>query len=395
MSSDLMADERFTNQVYPINESRMRFFCGVPIRSPRGINIGTYVVIDDQPRESIATSLVVFMTDVAKTITQHLETSRFMASRRRGERMVRGLGSFVDGRATTREGVAGSNSDQQEGKRGVDEDEGLLHASLQSTESDRHSGENQDPPKPSDVSRGAIPSNASPKHSTLTLRPGSRHDIAPDPAPDESAKHPGIVDDMERMLSRATNIVREALEVEGAVLLDASASTFGSLLQDSNPSTSHSGSAPSDSSDHSVASTSTSRGNSNEDDFCSILGFSTTHTSSISGETMTLAMKQSALKTLLRRHPSGKIFHFSDDGSYTSTDASGGSDGGGGSARRTSQGSHRPASAMSARRPKSSKGRIALKAQESAEAIAVLFPGCRSVAIMPLWDASQEHGSLA
>ena len=38
MSKDLSADERFTHQVYPINESRMQFFCGVPIRSPRAVS---------------------------------------------------------------------------------------------------------------------------------------------------------------------------------------------------------------------------------------------------------------------------------------------------------------------------------------------------------------------
>jgi len=317
-----------------------------------------------------------------------------MASRRRGERMVRGLGSFVDGRATTREGVAGSNSEQQEGTRGVDEDEGLLHASLQNTESERPGNENRSPPKPSIIARGVTPANTSPKSSPLALRRISSQDFATKPAPDEPAKHPIIVDDMDRMLSRATNIVREALEVEGAVLLDASASTFGSLLEDlnhSNPSTSRSD--QSDSSDHSIASTSTSRGKKDEDDLCSILGFSTTHTSSISGDIppeSLLAMKQSAMKSLLRRYPNGRIFHFNDEGSFTSTDASGGSDGDAGTASRTAQGSDRPASAMSRRRIKIPKGRTASKAQGSAEAIAVLCPGCRSVAIMPLWDAAQE-----
>jgi len=414
MSQDLSADERFKHQAYPINESRMRFFCGVPIRSPRGINIGTYVVIDDKPRDSIEKNLVVFMTDVAKTITQHLETSRFMASRRRGERMVRGLGSFVDGRATTRGGVAGSNSAQQEGARGVDENEGLLHASLQSTEAEKPPNENRSPPKPSVIPRSATPSHTSPKTSTATQRRASNQEFAAKPPPDEPTNPHVIEDDMDRMLSRATNIVREALEVEGAVLLDASASTFGSLLEDSNsssnPSASRSESAQSDSSDHSIVSISTNRGRRDDDDLCSILGFSTTHTSSISGGHSSippstpqlticlgddapealLAMKQSALKSLLRRHPNGKIFHFNDEGLYTSTDASGGSDGDGGNAGNTAQRSARPGSAMPRRRANASKGRTAQKAQSSAEAIAVLCPGCRSVAIMPLWDAGQE-----
>jgi len=394
MSQDLSMDERFTNQVYPINESRMRFFCGVPIRSPRGINIGTYVVIDDKPRESIATNLIVFMSDVAKTITQHLETSRFVASRRRGERMVRGLGSFVDGRATIREGVAGSNSLQQEKARGVDEEEGLLHATLQGIELERHASEDRRQVKPAKSPRRARSPITSPKPSTpARSRRASEHDPVAHSESEQPPDKPEIVDDMKRMLSRAANIVRECLEVEGAVLLDASTSRFGSLIAESKASTSHSETTPSDSSDHSILSMSTSRDQRDDDDLCNILGFSTTHESSISGDAppdALLAMKQSALQSLFRRHPSGKIFHYSDDGSYTSTDASGGSDGDGRNAGRISQATERPGSAVSLRRATNSKRRTASKAQESAEAITKLCPGCRSVAIMPLWDAGQE-----
>jgi class 3 adenylate cyclase len=49
--SDLQKDERFHELPYVIGEPYYRFYCGVPLVSPRGYALGTICVMDTKPRE--------------------------------------------------------------------------------------------------------------------------------------------------------------------------------------------------------------------------------------------------------------------------------------------------------------------------------------------------------
>jgi len=100
--SDLKADLRFRETGFVKDNPQARFYAGVPIVSPNGITIGSYCILDDVPRNGMDAVSVQFMTDMAMTVMNHLSLVRSWEEHRRGERMIDGLGSFIEGQATLR-----------------------------------------------------------------------------------------------------------------------------------------------------------------------------------------------------------------------------------------------------------------------------------------------------
>ncbi|KAI7420339.1 hypothetical protein KC364_g18201 [Hortaea werneckii] len=74
-----------------------RFYAGVPIRTASGVALGSYCVLDDHPRSGVSANEIAFMKDMATTVLVHLEMVRASEEIKRNERLVRGLGSFVEG----------------------------------------------------------------------------------------------------------------------------------------------------------------------------------------------------------------------------------------------------------------------------------------------------------
>lgn len=95
---DLAQDECFSDafcrQVWP----EARFYAGVPIRSKKGVQFGVYHVYDDSPRSELELSDAdkQFLRDMANIVWHHIESRAAIESIHRGERMTRGLGSFVE-----------------------------------------------------------------------------------------------------------------------------------------------------------------------------------------------------------------------------------------------------------------------------------------------------------
>jgi signal transduction histidine kinase/AmiR/NasT family two-component response regulator len=93
--NDLTENCRTQDQPYVTAFPYGRFYAGVPITSPAGINIGAYCILDDDSRDGISERDATFMSDMARTIMTHLETIRAQSDRQRGTKMVKGLGRFV------------------------------------------------------------------------------------------------------------------------------------------------------------------------------------------------------------------------------------------------------------------------------------------------------------
>jgi signal transduction histidine kinase/CheY-like chemotaxis protein len=93
--NDLTENCRTQDQPYVTAFPYGRFYAGVPITSPAGINIGAYCVLDDDSRDGISEKDAAFMGDMSRTIMTHLETIRAQSDRQRGTNMVKGLGRFV------------------------------------------------------------------------------------------------------------------------------------------------------------------------------------------------------------------------------------------------------------------------------------------------------------
>jgi hypothetical protein len=90
--------------MHPVAQSLfMRFYATVPLRSPAGLVVGEFCVVDDKARDGVSDAELVFMKDMSLTIMTHLEAERVKQQHKRAERMIRGMGLFVEGKSSLRE----------------------------------------------------------------------------------------------------------------------------------------------------------------------------------------------------------------------------------------------------------------------------------------------------
>ncbi|RDW76029.1 hypothetical protein BP5796_06850 [Coleophoma crateriformis] len=97
---DLEQDETTKDKSYVRAGPKIRFYAGVPIVSRQGYFIGSYCVLDDRPRLDISKKELTFLQDMSETIMEHLENIAVRGDYQRGEKMVKGLGLFVEGHSS-------------------------------------------------------------------------------------------------------------------------------------------------------------------------------------------------------------------------------------------------------------------------------------------------------
>lgn len=383
---DLGKDVRHCSKPWCAPGSPARFYAAVPIRSKRGINIGVYCVIDTEPRSNWDDRSTEIMRELSQTIMDYLELRRSKHEYRRSARMTRGLGSFVDGKATTTGWYEGVND-------GVGS-EGAFNANQLSIERQKDAEAENSSTIPCTTSANSPLESPLDRRTTL---PGSRHgpgildtssiatEVYPrvtDGGPMVVASPKNLTDDMQSpkdIFSRAANIVRESIEIEGALFLDASLKSFGGLTKplesDSLTNTSQSESEDTKPKD---ASTDV------EPPYCDVLGFSTSHSSSIDGDQDVpghTSVPEKLLSALLRRYPKGKIFTFDEHGALETTDSSD---------TDYDSGVSPPSPSEPKGKRKRTRGQPWERHLEGAT-ISNMFPGARSVAFVPIWDAKKDR----
>ena len=391
----LDADARFCQ----IRDPTRQFYAGVPIRSPAGVNIGVYCVFDDTPRpQGLQEEEVHFMRDLSVIIMDYLAYKRSHEWYHREQRMMRGLGGFVEGEAglPVTEGPAerGSpSSGQRPGGGGGNESSATVQAPPMTAPATLIRQKHTLPPAggaPLDEWTSHTKANGSQLGCTnggtaLPARPPrSPSTKAPAGPADESRSGIG------RIFSRAANLIRESLEVDGAVFLDANIRSYGALIGSLSPPLL----APSDARHSSMES-----GSSDDSPqgpgfdvpdtgpvMSRVLGFSTARASSIAGDTVPAelsACRERFLHRLLHRYPKGRIFNFEADGALS--DHSTSSDGD----DRTLGAYAASSTAVPSLPTDHGGGSPAVRPRthpSAAERIVRMFPGARSVAVVPLWD---------
>ncbi|KAK7698978.1 hypothetical protein SLS64_012033 [Diaporthe eres] len=398
---DLAQDERFSDAFFRQNWPQTRFYAGVPIRSKKGVNIGVYHVYDDLPRSELDLGDVdkQFLRDMASIVWRHLESRAAVESIHRGERMVRGLGSFVEGQATlsSSTGQFQDAPGQEEGalnqrQQGLQRDRDAIQALSPDEERSHFFRTRSSDPDRSSAMPETTPTFAVARTESPSIIEAPAQNIAVNALPNRPASvtmpDPHIAQ-LKQTFSRAANIVRESVEVEGALFLDASVGSFGGLVEDrrSRDSTDSNGwrSTASSSNDDLPKALSLSTGE--PVTYCDVFGYSTTGASSIDGAasfSKHMLVPERLLKSLLRRYPAGKIFSFGTDGLLLS----GGSE--------TDEGGppsppRQKPSTISDSKGKRKVHRPFSTLEGQAQAITTLFPGARSVAVFPLWDQIKER----
>ncbi|KAF5026608.1 hypothetical protein F66182_1281 [Fusarium sp. NRRL 66182] len=374
---DLTADARLSKIPHPLAECPARFYAAVPIRAPNGIDIGVYCVVDPQPKaaDDWSNSDTHALREISSNIMDYLQSKSVGDAYRRSVRMTRGIGSFVEKESTMAGWRAAPSSPafHDDASR-----EGALNSEQQALQRFRGLGLQ----KTSPIHAPTQPNIAS---ETTVIDSGGTGDAdtASTTSPSTSVQESDAnlkERAMAKIFSRAANLIREGIEIEGVVFLDANSeasATDAMLQQDDTPS----GPESSSSSDEATYQTHDLE----ESSWCGVLGFATSASSSINLDVSSNlhAVPTRLLAALLRRYPTGKIFNFDEDGGLLSCGSS-------------EEDLSNPilkqdldAETLAKTMPHS-KQRPWSRASEG-PLIAAIFPGSRSVAFVPVWDPKRDR----
>ena len=397
--ADLVNDSRFSSKPFCQPGSPARFYAAVPIRTPKGINIGVFCVIDTVPGipDSWDDGASRLMREISRTIMEHLDCHSTRDITRRNERMARGLGSFMEGKSTLSGWRVGSGGASFEDRHGF---EGSLNAKQQTMGRKVENSALQVPISARPAGKPlSFPSTAASGHKAN--HPAARerelaHVVSRNSSPTSagSVKSRTAAESASAVFSKAANITRESIEVEGVIFLDATPSSFGGLASqfdsdDENRARSHS-SEPTSSDDG----TSKIWQSNEREAICRVLGFSTSDSSSIDGARRTPAqgrLQEAFLSTLLRRYPRGKIFNFDKNGGLLSGDSS---EDASASAMPSAPAASSPATAAEAKEASGARAKRRRKPfarRHEGSIISEAFPGARSVAFVPVWNSRNDR----
>lgn len=298
---DLSKDRRFKDFSAVAGQPYSRFYAGVPIRSPRGHNIGTYCVLDDKPRDGLSAHELEFLRDMAGTVMRHLEMTRATEDQRRGKIMVKSLGSFAEGKTGLEDwwqdpwdtppsaGLTDTISVQRQRQSTVSS------ATQETLMFDRR--ESSHFSVPAAKSTTPSPGFHSPSHPTPTSEVATEVPV-PDTTTNTATSGQGeqkdkIAPEVRAAFTRAANMIVDATEADGAAFFDAKISTFGGLVDDDF----------------------VSEQLPEPDKPCVLLGsaLSKTKQGSMDQTEAEYSMSESILRHLLRSYSHGQIFNFDDD----------------------------------------------------------------------------------
>lgn len=88
-------EECFRYRPYVVDWPHMRFYAEVPLFSPSGHVLGSYCVVDDSPRSVFGDTEVALLQEIADAVAHHLENARIVHFHRRAEKLVKGVTDLV------------------------------------------------------------------------------------------------------------------------------------------------------------------------------------------------------------------------------------------------------------------------------------------------------------
>lgn len=370
----------------------LRFVAAIPIRTPGGKALGSLMIMDDIPRYGLSDAELVFLEDIADTVFGHLELKRAALARQRGDRLIKGLALFNEGKDSLREWWLENYSRNERGegnrRRGshgqdgqnledrADEELGMTYRAA-SDESKRYSGhsgshsdherEQSDPDRTEDAQNGdrLVESEAAGRATKEK---------------DTHASDFNVSREISNVFARASNLIRESASADGVLFVEADMASpndnrgrFRKGSQDMVNSSTESD-EPENSDDNARRKSKDDL----EDSPCSLLGFSTKVKSSVRGFAASpkhTTLPRSFIRRLIRRYPHGKVFTIRADG----TSWSSGNEGTSGSSSAFSA-----VGVLGSASVKTKRGRTVAK-------LAEVFPDVQSVAFLPMWDSRRER----
>lgn len=348
---DCRLDSRFKEREYVQEEPGVRFYAGVPIISPNGIMIGAYAVSDPTPREGLTKDELRFLQEMASCIMEHFEWARDRVDRFKGERIVRGMASFIEG-CSARE-VDSPSSDVQD------------HASAGAKRTD-------EPPV-----RPGLPTRKS--------YAGSRRSGEPRKKSRSSSRPRG--DGLTNMYAKAAATMRDSAIADGAAIFGAAPGIpTSSVLSSLNP---NAHAPSSDSASVSPGSDGPSNDTSDSDTTpnmrpCKVLALSLADEQARDSIEQGSPLTLSTLERYFSLYPHGKNFSFTETGSGVSSDDESASD-------REPIPRDQPASGTEEDNERAANRRKRKAQRMDHRELLKKIPGAKSVIFLPLYDNTEER----
>lgn len=250
---DFMREDCFKDRPYVREWPHLRFYAEVPLYSPSGYVLGSYCVVDNKPRMDFDDQGVGILREIADAIAQHLENVRIAHYHRRSERLVQGLTTFVknytdfdprDASSARRLESTARASNDNPLSTGIDNDRQSSvspsavdnqcdfgpatssSAALTEATSPQLS-ESTQPSSLDSISDRQMVTPGEEKSLEATLKVGERdrNDAATHNTPlSSSADNVPISDRISSIFSRASALLKESMDLDGVVFLDATRS---------------------------------------------------------------------------------------------------------------------------------------------------------------------------
>jgi len=351
---------------------KLRFYVAVPIRNSNGLVVGSYAILDDRPRLGISAEEMVFMEDIADTIMGHLDAKHTALQRQRGDRLIKGLALFSEGKESLRDWWLDTHSRKLRGEGPRRRRNSIDDLKSRNDRADEELGMTYNADQiphdrnPASTDTPSIqPTNQLPKP---TLKSGH---MAQD-------KHEGfdLGREVNAAFARSSNLMREAMSAEGVAFIDADFHRTKESTKNQDSSTTDVETDTATSSSGPESSTPKQKAPVSPDAQCALLGFSTKVKSTVRGFDASArhsSLPKAFIRSLIRRYPMGKVFNFHDGKALSSSSGTDMSD-------DVSEGS------------KTSRSRKR-RSREFVDAMTLgeVFSNPRSIAFLPLWDSRRER----
>lgn len=415
--NNFLLEEEYKDRPYVTGFPFFRYYAEVPIKVASGAVIGTLSVIDNKPGNGLSEDRYLALAEIAKTIMLHLEMVKAEQDHKQASTLLSGLNTFLmddSPKETASYAAPQSNHLSQtsiappsSGASPSDPPKGATVTTIGEIESKRPN--KFDVSWKDDVSFSVSPSSES-SSTTRTLpfrdKPGiagSNHQshesaethtadledqvgpptaienhYSPDDSRNREVRSLTMSEEVRARFSRASTILRTAMDLDGVVFLDAGLSESSASFKWSEPS--HETSLPNgvDGNEPSKRpSIEVSGGVSTGKNISECLGYSVKKSpNAADGPTniLDLSISEEVLQSLLHCYPNGTILDFNRDFSPTEGDRS----------RSQRKGSSQYENGMMQRI------RL-LSRKEIDQALKIAFPSVRSAVFVPLWSPHKER----
>ncbi|GJD04433.1 HSP90-like protein [Colletotrichum higginsianum] len=362
--NDCREDSRFCNRPYVLTEPGVRFYAGVPIISRTGHKIGSFAVSDERPHDGLTADEIRFMQGVAQTVMEHLEWARDRVDRFKGERIVRGLATFIEGCSTLNEDHTAPKDELPRSPSTVRPPDMALTSTrrpLPRSNSYFRNAEARDRSKESSTSRQSEPAP-----------PFSETPPSPKKVPQPKA------DGLSKLFNRAAEVLRQSTLADGVALFGATATTSAAPVNRSRSGRNQS----SDEEDVARPATSGSGLDSSDSDTspasrpCKILSFSVADERARAKIEQGPALSLGILEKYFSMFPMGKTFSFTEAGIGVSSGDDSASD-------RETMGVD---GAVPVDRSEGRRRKVKMVHEELLKKI----PGAKAVVFVPLFDYGED-----